>query len=46
MSDKEMIEWLEREKAETLPECRRDVFQQAIDKLKSLCLNNETPNSR
>lgn len=33
MTKTEMIEWLEREKAQALLECRRKIFQQAIDKV-------------
>ena len=33
MTDDEMIAWLKREKAETLLECRRELFQRAIDKI-------------
>ena len=35
MTKQEMIDWLEKEKAETLLECRRERFQEAIDKPKN-----------
>ena len=34
MTYEQMIEWLERELAETLLECRRETFRKAIEKIK------------